>query len=582
MFTSQVRLQSRYWRRACAVFGLLIATAGNGVAQIVPQSIEIRDPTPPPMQGQLILDPVPGLTSRTRAAPLATAMPLGITVQFEFLRSLAPIQVRWVGDGLIVQTSLESNTAAITLDRTGWHAVSVEVNDGSGWSLAARCLLRGVDIACGDIAWSITDVSVTPVDLDENSSNHETMAVYFGESVAQLKQLGPAHYRTSIFRAVHLQAATTPSGFEPLTEWQFDGRPRVGTEQLDLAVNDVGSWMVAAGPVGQDDTIQLDTYRVRITSHTSSRNIVPEGEPITFEAVTEPSGYEDEITWISSTLYGTASPVLGRGPTFIVQFDATWGRHRSGFGWQWLGVRADNARFNQDQKGDDQESGCKQPCLEALFTSCGCDGPSYCGGGNQFGDPVYLFSGERYERVVDLQIPGRGIDFVWGRKYRSRIGPNTAMGNGWDYSYNISIVQLGEDLVLLDGDTRQDTYERQRDGTWTAPEFFRVFTQNEGGSDTLTFPDTSTWEFHEFDDGPQAGKIRRIVDRNGNTISFDYDEQGRLVTVHDSLDTEDHNRDVTITYNRAGFIQSVTDWTGRQVRYEYYGDNERGGSFGDL
>ncbi len=50
MFANQVQLQSRHWRHAFAVFGLLIATAGHGVAQIVPQSSEIIDPTPPPMQ----------------------------------------------------------------------------------------------------------------------------------------------------------------------------------------------------------------------------------------------------------------------------------------------------------------------------------------------------------------------------------------------------------------------------------------------------------------------------------------------------------------------------------------------------
>ena len=45
-------------------------------------------------------------------------------------------------------------------------------------------------------------------------------------------------------------------------------------------------------------------------------------------------------------------------------------------------------------------------------------------------DPVYFFSGEFYYSAVDLRIAGRMMDFVWGRKYRSKIGPNTAQGNG--------------------------------------------------------------------------------------------------------------------------------------------------------
>ena len=63
-------------------------------------------------------------------------------------------------------------------------------------------------------------------------------------------------------------------------------------------------------------------------------------------------------------------------------------------------------------------------------------------------DPVYLFSGEFYETAEDLGIPGRGFDLVWARKYRSRAGPVTEIGNGWDFSYNVYIEQSGPDLLL--------------------------------------------------------------------------------------------------------------------------------------
>ena len=197
-------------------------------------------------------------------------------------------------------------------------------------------------------------------------------------------------------------------------------------------------------------------------------------------------------------------------------------------------------------------------------------------------DPVYLFSGEFYETVVDLRIPGRGIDFIWGRKYRSRIGPNTAMGNGWDFSYNLNIEADGQDLILHNGNSRSDTYLLQLDGTWTRREFFRVLEQNLDDSYTLLFPNTSEWNFNPLDGSPQQGKVASIIDRNGNTLTFDYDGFGRLVTIHDTLDTLVHNRDITIAYNAADFIESVTDFAGRSVTYEYYDGIEPGGNFGDL
>ncbi len=59
--------------------------------------------------------------------------------------------------------------------------------------------------------------------------------------------------------------------------------------------------------------------------------------------------------------------------------------------------------------------------------------PSSSGCGSSVDVPnVYLHSGEFFASTVDLRIPGRGLDFVWARKYRSRNGPNQAQGNGWD------------------------------------------------------------------------------------------------------------------------------------------------------
>src|SRR5437899_5443927 len=39
---------------------------------------------------------------------------------------------------------------------------------------------------------------------------------------------------------------------------------------------------------------------------------------------------------------------------------------------------------------------------------------------------VHLFSGELHLGAEDLRIKGRGLDFVWARAHRSRVGPNTA------------------------------------------------------------------------------------------------------------------------------------------------------------
>ena len=193
-------------------------------------------------------------------------------------------------------------------------------------------------------------------------------------------------------------------------------------------------------------------------------------------------------------------------------------------------------------------------------------------------DPIYLFSGEMYEEVEDLRIPGRGeLDFVWARKYRSRIGPNTVQGNGWDCSYNISIEQFGEDILVHDGNTRADQYRLQPNGMWKRKEFFRELVQNADDSFTLVFEDRRVWNFNPFDGAPSAGKINRMADRNGNALRFAYDGQGRVDVITDTLD-----RDIKIGYNSSGFIETVTDFADRVVHYDYYDGIEPGGNFGDL
>lgn len=204
---------------------------------------------------------------------------------------------------------------------------------------------------------------------------------------------------------------------------------------------------------------------------------------------------------------------------------------------------------------------------------------------SQFEGPmrsVHLFSGEFEETAVDLHIKGRGIDFVWARQYRSRIGPDTEMGHGWDYAAKKRIERAGPHLRVHDGNSRAAVYYDRGDGTWARHEMTHVLQQSGLLTYRLVFPDRSVWNFLPLDGSPAEGKIDSIVDRNGNTLSYGYDRLGRLTAIRDSLDSPTNSRVITVGYNSDGLIASVTDFIGRQVRYEYYQAGESGGSPGDL
>ncbi len=196
----------------------------------------------------------------------------------------------------------------------------------------------------------------------------------------------------------------------------------------------------------------------------------------------------------------------------------------------------------------------------------------------EIGPPfVHLYSGEFHYEMEDLRIVGRGLDFIWSRRYRSRAWPGSAQGNNWDFWYNIRVERSGANFDVLDGHARRDTYFLQPDGSYAAPQFFREGHVSGGNVFTLTFADAGTWEFLPLDGSAAEGKILRSTDRNGNRLSFFYDFTGRLVRVRDTLE-----RDILIAYNSDGYISTVTDFAGRQVSYDYYAAVDTEGNAGDL
>ena len=200
---------------------------------------------------------------------------------------------------------------------------------------------------------------------------------------------------------------------------------------------------------------------------------------------------------------------------------------------------------------------------------------------------VYLFSGEFFYEKEDLRIPGRGFDFVWKRKYRSREGITTPMGVNWDHSYNIYIEADGDNLVLHDGNARRDRYYPSCYGDWwEAPGLFREITQDPNdGTFTITFVHNTKWHLYSLDStepNQPAGRLFAIDDRHGtlNRTTLSYDGQGRLTTITDCL-----GRQVYVEYNPAGHVSRVIDFAaeyadpnldpndsrGRVIQYGYDG-----------
>lgn len=218
-------------------------------------------------------------------------------------------------------------------------------------------------------------------------------------------------------------------------------------------------------------------------------------------------------------------------------------------------------------------------------------------------DPVYLHSGEFYEECEDLRVKGSGLDFVWARKYRSRIGPaagpatainQSPMGNGWECSYFVQIERnlSNNTIKVRDGNTRIDVYRPvdpnpSSNTKWRSAGKFCELVKT-GSIYEMIFEDKGKWQFYPFtSDVPETlrGRLHKIVDRNGdalaniNALTLDYDAAtGCLTTITDTM-----GRTITIGYTN-GYVSSVDAGGGHRVDYihKVNGDGLANGNAGDL
>ncbi|PIR16399.1 MAG: hypothetical protein COV46_08445, partial [Deltaproteobacteria bacterium CG11_big_fil_rev_8_21_14_0_20_49_13] len=189
---------------------------------------------------------------------------------------------------------------------------------------------------------------------------------------------------------------------------------------------------------------------------------------------------------------------------------------------------------------------------------------------NNAGDPVLLHSGDLTQSVIDLKIPGKGMDYEFKRTYRSRIVMNDSLGYNWDHNYNKKlVVRENGNIARFDGDARFDIYVKNEDGSYLSPS---------GRFDLLTKFDNGTYKIRDrhgmvnLYDGD--GYITSIADSNDNALLFDYDYLGsekRLTTVTDTLGRK-IKYEYFATGDLIGKLHRIVDFAGRAVTFSYNDD----------
>lgn len=339
------------------LLGASVAHAAQQQTPLTPvvkpvEVFEGSDTTPFALRG-LKIGPIAGLTTGWHAAPEQVRIPIGSDVRF-LVRVPAGASVSWDGAAEIARYASgpdEICLAECPVAEVRLYDVAVEATI-HGVDYATRCRMRGVEVDLSRIVMQPFSLSAEPAAIDPDLPlNPQTVELYFtDDSLAELDLRERGAYVTSLNHKLTPQLLVDPPELADLIEWRVDGAPyRLGAD----AVIDIGEehgpgvHVLAAGPPRMERSVPILTYAVTIHSPLPDTQL-PQGEPITFVATTDPPGFEDRVTWLASTKFGSAVPVFGYGSSFTVQFDDTWGFSTGGW-QQWAGVKAGYAALGLDR-----------------------------------------------------------------------------------------------------------------------------------------------------------------------------------------------------------------------------------------
>lgn len=193
--------------------------------------------------------------------------------------------------------------------------------------------------------------------------------------------------------------------------------------------------------------------------------------------------------------------------------------------------------------------------------------------------PILASSGNYTHTHTDVSIPSLGPDLNITRHYNSQDLFEGLFGHGWNIPYTARLIRSeGADgtqyATVHMGNGVRRIFTQQPDNSWQAPE---------GQDDTLFAPDSSTFIFngdcgpgcmpkprenYRFDLDGGDYRLRSIRDRNGNTLSINYDGSGRISSAADA-----NGRSLTFVYGANGRVHTITDFSGRIWSYGYDTDD---------
>lgn len=178
--------------------------------------------------------------------------------------------------------------------------------------------------------------------------------------------------------------------------------------------------------------------------------------------------------------------------------------------------------------------------------------------------------------TTDLVIPGPFFGMVMRRTYNSQAQTETAMGTGWDYSFNTCLLKETElqfingeweevvvAMILKDGDGSFHRFEgNDIDGYSSAKGTFMSL-DSFASEYVIERKDGIKYHFNS-----KTLKLDSFSDLNGNVLNFGYDARGNVNSIENTVGDI-----VTLTYDSNDKLTTVTGPYGRVYSYTYHPTN---------
>ncbi len=220
-------------------------------------------------------------------------------------------------------------------------------------------------------------------------------------------------------------------------------------------------------------------------------------------------------------------------------------------------------------------------------------------------------TGGLLSQAADLDVSALGPDISLTRTYNSAKNRSGGiLGYGWKASTETNLLELPDDSVLYDDGQGSsfrfypsDGSEPCNYGVRNNPRSELPFSDTDPTKNSLSIqredptgvhPCIGNHESDEYDRIPglhltlhkdgdgfaikdnqhntqafdSEGRLTSLTDRNGNTLTYNYNTRGQLSSITDAA-----NRETVLAYDHNGRLASVTDPLGRTTNYEYTEDH---------